>query len=271
MLMLMFKTIITLLGIIGTNCMVVNPFGLKNLNFLKLPFHKDVARVIDPIDDQPTNRTVIFFPATTVNRLPTEIYNDFLYSLAENNMQVCIPSKNNIEILIEDLNKKNRDITIIGHSTAAIDAIQVCQNTDIINNLVLIDPLDTRGIVNDEDSNVLTLNTIDKLVIFNSEKSNDWKLLPIVIPIGVFALDIDTINLGKNTVKEIINSETFGHFDILDNVWSNMIHKTISKGSTDRNPLKLHKYRQWLAIIINRITNPITSSKLNINDMPTLT
>lgn len=258
----MFKIVISLLSIAGSTGMVVNPLRIKSLNWMTNQFNSPNAeRIIDPVNDEPTNKSVIFFPASTVNRLPTEMYNDFLYSLAEKNIKIYVPKKNNIENLVNDVDDKNNEITVVAHSTAAVDAIKSCQTTDIVDNLILIDPLDTRGVNKNEDESSLLLNTINKLVILNSEKSNDWKLLPVVLPIGVFALDENSIRLGENIVKETVYSETFGHFDILDNTWANIIHNTISKGSEDRNPLKLHKYRQWVVDIINKASSISSPTK----------
>jgi hypothetical protein len=236
-------------------CMVLNPLNMEKFDWMTNRFNTpNAARVINPINDVPSNRSIIFFPATTVNRLPPEMYNDFLYSLAEKNMEIYVPKKNAIDGIIDDIKDRNMDITLVAHSTAAIDAIRSCQSTDIVDNLILIDPLDTRGL-NKNDDNPLFLNTVDKLVIVNSEKSNDWRLVPVIMPIGVFSLDTNMIKLGDDVDKQVLKSEIFGHFDILDNTWADIIHNTISKGSEDRNPLKLYKYRRWIADTIDTVTS----------------
>ena len=77
----MFKIVISLLSIAGSTGMVVNPLRIKSLNWMTNQFNSPNAeRIIDPVNDEPTNKSVIFFPASTVNRLPTEMYNAFLYS-----------------------------------------------------------------------------------------------------------------------------------------------------------------------------------------------
>ena len=50
----------------------------------------------------------------------------------------------------------------------------------------------------------------------------------------------------------LIEAEKFGHSDILNPMWSDIMHNTISKGSDDRDETILDEYHEWLAETINK-------------------
>jgi len=61
------------------------------------------------------------------------------------------------------------------------------------------------------------------------------------------------ITISKNISQEVVKADDFGHFDILDDKWSNMIHNTLSRGCNDRDPVQLEIFRAWLANKINSV------------------
>ena len=238
----------------------------------------------DDIDiDTDTNyqrNSVLFFPGKLNRMLPRELYNSFLNKLSENrNIYVATPSFENNMKLVSNITT-NENLCVVSHSTSANDAIEICQNSENIASLVLIDPIDYLFFKNDFDSqqfnifkfleqtqdleeNISSFIEADKLELFmnsvfkpnsnkknklnnkvlvlNSKISNRWKIFPPIPPISKYA-----INLRKIKKKEIRVIDDFGHFDILDTTWANAAHNTFSKGSPLRDPDNIESYHETL-------------------------
>ena len=78
-----------------------------------------------------------------------------------------------------------------------------------------------------------------------------------------FALkDEEIFDNDVNKIK--IEATEFGHSDILDNLWSDLMHGTISKGYDERDEEKLAVYRLWLVEVINSF---IKNSKIEDEDL----
>ena len=86
-----------------------------------------------------------------------------------------------------------------------------------------------------------------KILILKTSISNRWKIFPPIPPINKYSL-----NLNKLKNKEIILIQGYGHFDILDSTWSNMIHNTFSRGSPSRDNSNLENYHNILIEHINK-------------------
>ena len=248
-------------------------FKIKN-SFNDIPKESTLLKIINPIDEINSNKSVLFLPARSINPLPSEMYNNFLNSLSNKDIKIYIPNNQNIELLFDELSEKNDSVTIVSHSNSALKAIEYSNNYDFINNLVLLDPLDSRSKndktiteiieidnINDINknniniqNNIINIKNIDNLLIINSKKSNDWNIFPTIFPIGFFSLKLSNLNISESINKDIIKVDLFGHFDILDTTWSNIIHTSLSRGFDDRNSIKLQQYHSWLA---NQISNII--------------
>ena len=85
-----------------------------------------------------------------------------------------------------------------------------------------------------------------KTLILKSSISNRWKIFPPIPPINKYSLNLNQL---KN--KKIKSIENYGHFDILDSTWSNMIHNTFSRGSPSRDSSNLENYHDILIEHIN--------------------
>lgn len=89
-------------------------------------------------------------------------------------------------------------------------------------------------------------NNITDLMIISSEMSKKWKIFPFIPPIGLLNINKDDFNLNNNT--EIVeHSFDFGHYDILDLTWSDLIHNSASKGTDNREPKNLNQYHKDLS------------------------
>jgi len=94
----------------------------------------------------------------------------------------------------------------------------------------------------------------------------NFKLPEFNMPfIPFFALDMKKLqkfNLNLNVKK--IEAEDYGHSDILDTLWSDLMHATLSKGSDNREQENLDEYHHWLSQQIYDFLN----EKENINLLP---
>ena len=267
--------------------LLLNIFNINNVtsySFNRLPF--TLVNPIQPINknngnneiailktiesNKLTNNSIIFLPGIISDTLPIDkLYSDFLNIISEKNINVHIPNENNIEALL-DYNNDVTNITLVAHSNAALNAIEISNYSNSINNLVLLDPINLP--INNEkpkyDYNIEDINSIDKnmkklkqkyeinninnLLIINTKRSNDWRILPVTFPIGQFSIKMTDLDIDENVEKNIIKVDSFGHFDILDNSWSTAIHNTLSRGSDDRDDDKIKLYHNWIA---NKIIN----------------
>jgi len=87
--------------------------------------------------------------------------------------------------------------------------------------------------------------------------------MPLTIPfVPAFKMEVDDITKDEVNVN-FVEAENFGHSDILNPFWGEIMHNTISKGSDDRNEEVIDKYHFWLASTIKNFINNI-----NILDIP---
>ncbi len=210
------------------------------------------------------NNEIIFLPLLTGDATTSNLYNEFLTCLSERQVDIYIPN-GRVKQIIDYKNNNNTKFTLVSHSFSAIDAINVCNNISQINKLVLIDPLEINNdnkidnnyqyIKDIQDINKLTKKPpklqvdVDEILLINNQRSHDWNLVPFIIPISFFNLKTKRLNL-TNIHFSSCKADKFGHFDILDNKWSNIIHNTISRGNKDRSPDILKVYKTWL---VNKI------------------
>ena len=281
-------------------CLITLPLSNSfNLNPLKFSINNDNnigdVRIIQSSKDKP-DKSIIFIPAKMKKEIPSELYNNFLHNVAENNVKIYIPNDDidNTCTLINKLQDKNEKLILVAHSSGAQKALDICLKNKKIENVVLIDPLDLgefnseketfgnlkilenfvskftnnneldeikesiieiKEIISEnreENTFDVSSNGINNLLVLKTEKSGDWKLFPTVPPINRKSLDTDSLVI--NGKKNVIYNK-FGHFDILDNNWSDFIHNTISKGNENRNPVKLNEYHKYLADKINKVDN----------------
>ena len=185
----------------------------------------------------------------------------------------------------DNTNNTNNDITLIAHSSAALTAITMVNTIENIKTLVLIDPIDvnngdidkeikSRNPVDYDVSDInqaskssnrdknnknnknkkFQLENIDRLLIINTKRSHEWSIMPFIFPIGSFAIKPDRFIVNENVTQEVVKADDFGHFDILDDRWSNMIHNTLSKGCEERDPDQLELFRAWISNKIVEVT-----------------
>ncbi len=219
-----------------------------------------------------SKKTAIFLPALTGNSATAGLYDSFLNIMTKKSFDVYVPD-NDLKLILDDINNTECDITLISHSSSAMSAISMTNAIESVKTLVLIDPLDvnnkdvTRGPILDydiddingiskpvKDNKEIKVDNINKLLVINTKKSNDWSIVPFIFPVGMLALKLNRIIVDENVTQEVVKADDFGHFDILDDRWSNMIHNTLSRGCDERHPDQLELFRAWVSNKINDVT-----------------
>ena len=97
-------------------------------------------------------------------------------------------------------------------------------------------------LLGNEENKLKDLN-VEKLLIISNGKTDNWNLLPIIPPIGVYRFNISGYDT-ENTYIETIYNEDFGHFDLLDSKVSDVLH-IISKGADNRD--NVNSYQEDLS------------------------
>ena len=233
-------------------------FGLNN-PFIKISNPPTgQLRVIEPYKKGLSKKNIVFLPAYFKKSLPSELYNSFLYNLASEST-VYIPDEDNqkCNILINSLIKKKDPLLIVSHSSGLIKALEICNDNKDVTSLALLDPIEfennsilKRSKINDK----IKLHHIENLVIINSKKSSKWKIFPTIPPINSLKVTPSRFKINDNSEVKVLETN-FGHLDILDTTWSDLSHKTFSKGSHDRNPLLLQKYHFELSKMLLNIAD----------------
>ena len=135
---------------------------------------------------------------------------------------------------------------------ASIISRMLGQQRDIQNSLKQVMNEISKSGDKDKEKQII-LENLDTFLVINTQKSNDWSIVPFIFPVGVLALKPNKITISENISQEVVKADDFGHFDILDDKWSNMIHNTLSRGCNDRDPVQLEIFRAWLANKINSV------------------
>ena len=241
---------------------LVTSFNINNLVTKINPYNeKKVSSNLFFLENLESNKNFLFL-APKLNKFTSYSgYQNFINEL----------NKYGNVLIGDELNKNDinnyDNITLISHSTAAKESIELSK-LDNIKNLVLIDPINiddnknTNKIMYDNITDINKINlkeqdciisNVDNFIYINLKLSNKWRMFPFVVPIGVLKLKLNDIKVDKNI--NVINKDVnlYGHFDIMDENWSNFFHNSLSKGNPDRNTESLDVLKNWLITTINNI------------------
>lgn len=217
--------------------------------------------------DKKNTHSLLFF--TGGNALITsEVYTDFLSTLANENFSVYVAPSNldSVDDVIDTLSDEYLDVTNIGHSSGAVNVVQSANKNKLIKRSILLDPVDSDKLFKSfnfqpnlpffaKNNNKLGFKYLKDLLVINAKKSYEWKLMPLTIPfVPAFKMEVDEVTKDDVNV-DFVEAENFGHSDILNPFWGEIMHNTISKGSDDRNEEVIDKYHFWLAKTIKNFIN----------------
>lgn len=204
-----------------------------------------------------TDRTCIVFFSGGSNLMPHQIYSNFLsklnleydlYRLKSRSRNKLIKSDYIEEIYtLDGLNKTYNNIYFLAHSSGSTTAIN---NIDTyVDGIILLDPVKTPYYVRQNDNN------LKKVLMLNADLSYRWSLIPPFLPfIPAFSINPDDIyrdfNINLQNI-EYFMIQNFGHTDIIDNPWRNIMHYSrLSIGNNNRDQKNIDNYHDYLIMII---------------------
>ena len=228
-------------------------------------FKKQEVQIYEPYElkKNETDAVVFFTGANSI--IPGFVYGNFLNRLAETNLSVYV-SINNDEVaeeITDYLTDNYKSVSVVSHSTGAINALKTCNLNKNIKKCVLMDPVDNRFLDNFWSAQKkLQTKNLDSLLFLNAKLSYEWNLMPLSIPF-IPAFDINKKDIDENACKiKIIEAKEYGHSDILDYLWANLMDSTISKGNENRDSQNLNNYHTWNANIIKTYINDLKIDNL---------
>lgn len=260
------KTIYFFLFLSSTS--YVNTYNL-NIKVTKNYIKDTVFKQYLPINSTPTKNIAFYSGGNSI--IPSDIYSGFLKQLANQGFSVYAMTNNNeLNSLLYD-SLYGSDIYILSHSSGCVTAINDANNMREINSAIFMDPVNNQGIINRfnfMDNNKLSIKYLKNILIINAEKSYKWSIFPeFNIPFipGFRLTEKELTSINSDLKISCESAEEYGHSDILDSIWSDFMHKTVSKGLDDRSDEQLEKYHVWLAKTINEYINNDNSNMITVS------
>ncbi len=254
-------------------------FQLNNLppinSYKKVFDNNEIVKVYEPGNINKENMDAIIFYTGANSLIPGDIYSEFIKSLNRYNFSVSVVTNDNsaTKELLYDIRNEYKNVIPVSHSSGYVTAFDTINSQKNIKKAIFLDPVDNRNLLDINpfkfmDNNNNKFNYVENILILNAEKSYKWSVFPkLEIPfIAGFALDTKIIEKNNpDLVLDKINADEYGHSDILDNLWSDLMHGTLSKGHDDRSSNNLAEYHNWLAeqiyVFVNK--NTVNSEKLS--------
>lgn len=255
------------------NLIIVNVNSLNPLSVFKSNYQDTSIKVYKKVNSDNNNKNIVFYTGGN-SIIPSEIYSNFIKVLALSNYNVyAVTNDENINNDLFDYLEESKSETImLGHSTGCVNAIKESNNNKFIKKLILMDPVNNNNIFNfnpipfiKEKKEELNLKYIKDILLLNAEKSYEWSVYPkFNMPfIPIFAMKKNDIKkLKSNLNLQVSKAKDYGHSDILDSMYSDFMHSTISKGNEDRSEEDMYKYYIWILEQINNFVdvNSLTSN-----------
>ena len=246
------------------------------INTYKYDYNSQVIKVYELklLDKKDMNAIVFYTGANSL--IPADIYSNFIKSLNNYNFSVSVVTNDNdatVEMLY-NIRDEYKEIILLTHLSGYVNAIQSIQKQKNIKKAVFLDSVDNSELLNTNvfnffnNNNKVNIKYLKSILILNAEKSYKGYIFPkLKIPfIPVFGLNIK--NFEKNYPDlniEKITTNDYGHSDVLDSLWSDLMHITLTKGSENRNQDNMNEYVNWLAEKIYNFLNIDLDEDLNID------
>ena len=210
------------------------------------------VKIFEPLETNKENTPCILFFTGGSSLVIPEIYNNFFNNIVQNNISICTPSIlfNDFDKLIYHLDNEYSEVILAGHSSGITTALN--NNNNKIKKIISLDGVDT-SIFRLKKNKKFNCKNIDSALFLNAGKSYKFTYNPPGVAFIPF-LSLKKENLDvKTNIKYIeLEANNYGHCDILDSKYSNIMHATrISVGFSDRSLSKLDRYHKWLSDVIN--------------------
>ena len=245
--------------------LLLNLFILNVNSFINIPINTyiktfnnnrlDYVNVVEPYYSNKYNTTCILFFTGGSSFIVPEIYNNFFRNIASNNVAICVPSfrYSDINNLINILDYKYKEVIIAGHSSGATVALNKC-NSNKIKKLILFDPVNTKLFKSNKKYNV---ENISSVLFMNAIKSYKITYEPFGLPfIPFLRITKSNLNLDKSCKVIVVDANNYGHCDILDKPFANLMHKTrIAVGNKNRSHANINNYHSWISNVLKYFIN----------------
>ena len=221
-------------------------FSSKNL---------DNVNVIEPFyKNKESTNCIIFFTGGSSAIIP-EIYSNFFNKLAHKNIAVFTPNfrYKNMDELIETLSKEYNEVIITGHSSGCTTALN--NNNKLIKKYILLDPVDARVLGGFKKKFIV--KNINSVLFLNAQNSYRINYDPFGIPFIPFLnINKEKLDTKKNCKKIIIEAKNYGHCDVLNKPFSNLMHNLrLAVGNKNRTQENLDMYQIWMSDVIETFIN----------------
>lgn len=227
-----------------------------NLNFMKVDkkmYNRKVIKVYEPNTLKSVEMDSIVFFTGGNSIIPGDIYSTFIGYLVDYNYSVSVVS-NNIDSTcsyLRDIKNKYNNFYFLSHSSGATNAIEVSNRFMDVEKAIFLDPVDNTKLIKMGKNEIYGLRD---LLIITADKSYEWSVMPFKVPF-IPAFRLDTKDIGKKNPDvniKYVNAYDNGHTDVLDSLWSDLMHSTFSKGTEDRSEQNLNRYRKFLVDEIHK-------------------
>ena len=208
------------------------------------------------------------------------MYSDFINTLNNYNYTVAaVTNDNQTTLNLYDVKQEYKELIPITHSSGFVNALKTIQlaTGNNISKAIFLDPVDNLKFINKDFFSLKSnykLNNLKNVLVLNAKKSYEWStnFPDFSIPfIPAFALDLNKLEKSNPQLNiEKLEAKEHGHSDVLNSLWSDLMHVTLSKGNDIREQEMLNNYYNWLAEQIYNFMNEEELEELeennNIND-----
>jgi len=231
----------------------------------KRKYENQIVKVYEPIDMERKDMNALIFYTGANALIPGDIYSNFIKALNNYNFSVnVVPSENSATTeFLYDIRDEYKALIPLTHSSGYVNAVETINKQKKINKAVFLDPVDNSKLFDNSVFSVFSdketlLTHLDEVLILNAGKSYKGSLFPkFEIPfIPAFGINIKKLEQSNPSLSVIVETaENYGHSDVLDTIWSDIMHTTLSKGNEIREQEVLDEYLDWLALQIYNFVN----------------
>ena len=206
---------------------------------------------------KPFNEThCVIFLGGGSNSISHRIYDGFLTSLQNKNISVFVPCFNyqHMPYMLRILNRRYKDVTMIGHSSGCNTALNHCKQKGV-SKLILMDPVKTSY------RKRFLIPFVRTIHILRALKSYQINYNPFGLPFipHIFRITAKNIMIDQHCKIHQTDVPEYGHSDVLEPEFSNVMHFTrITVGHKNRTHEHLHHYHEKLSEYFSSIIkNPV--------------
>lgn len=206
-------------------------------------------RVYESIQKEKKETNCVVFFTGGSNAISPSIYSDFFTSLNNKNISVYVPCfrYKHLSYLVRALNKKYKNVVMIGHSSGCTTLLNQC-NKKAVEKIVLLDPVNTRF----GNNKKFFTPFLKKLLFLHASKSYQITHDPYGLPFIPFFRLLQHYIIAPCLLESTeFYAKNYGHSDILNPFCSNIMHFTrITVGTKKRKIEQLRNYHNQLSDII---------------------